>query len=214
VSKESENSLQLRVDELKLRIRELNDPKGDAFRCGMDYKMSSEGPILSFSMFNVSTEIIYPELIARDVRNGKILNTAYQALICYYLETSSSSPHSHQEKNNWISFADLPDGRFYNQAFQGYTGNKLAVVIESDISKFSNIAKKLDGLILDIGDMAYQFLTLPKVPVAVVFWRGDEEFSSNCKILFNQTVSNHLPTDACAIIGSMLTQAILKHFNN
>jgi len=212
VSKDSDNSLQLRINELKLSISELNDPKGDASRCGMDYKETSDGPVLSFSIFNVPAEIKYPELIARDVIEGKILNIAYQALICYYLVTSAATPKFHQVKNNWISFADLPDGRFYNQAFQGYTGNKLAAAMDTDLSKFSNIALQLEGSILDIGDVAYKFMILPKVPVAVVCWGGDDEFPSNYKILFDETVRNFLPTDACAIIGSMLTQAILKKF--
>ena len=214
MSQESDNLLQIRIDELKLRIRELDDPKGDAFRCGLDYKEISGVPILSFSIFNIQAEIKYPELIARDVRDGKNLNTAYQALVCYYLVTSAASSFTHQVENNWVSFADLPDGRFYNQAFQGYTGNMLAAPIESDIHKFSDIALQLNGSILDIGDVAYQFLIFPKVPVVVVYWGGDEEFPSNCKILFDETVCNYFPTDACAIIGSMLTQAILKQFNN
>lgn len=213
MSKESDNSLQLRIEELKIRIRELDDPKGDAFRCGMEYKETSGEKILSLSIFNNQAEIRYPELIARDIHEGKVLNNTYQALVCYYLVTSAASS-SHRVKNNWVSFADLPDGRFYNQAFQGYTGNMLVAPIKFDTKRFSNIALQLNGSNLDIGDVAYQFMVLPKVPVAVVYWGGDEEFPSNCKILFEGTVCNYLPIDACAIIGSILTQTILKHIIN
>ena len=214
MSKESDILLQLRIDELKISIRNLDDPKGDAFRCGMDYKENLGDPVLSFSIFNIPVEIKYPELIARDVCDGRIINTAYQALICYNLVTSASFPPNHKKENNWISFADLPDGRFYNQAFQSYTGNKLAAPIESDINKFSDVALQMNGSILEFGDVAYRFFVLPKIPVAIVFWRGDDEFPSSCKILFDELVGYHLPTDACAIVGSMLTQAIIKNLKN
>jgi len=214
VNDASDSLLQIKIEQLRKRIREADNPKGDALRCGMDYSEISGMPILSFLIFNQPVEINYPELVVRDVCNGNSLNTAYQALVCYYLNTSATFSIGFQVEKKWVSFADLPDGRFYNPSFQGYTGNKLAAIIESDIQKFSNIALQFNGSILDIGDVAFKFLALPKVPVGIVFWRGDEEFPSNCQILFDATVSKHLPTDTCAVLGSMLTQMILKQMNN
>ena len=66
---------------------------------------------------------------------------------------------------------------------------------------------------MEVGNASYKFIALPKVPLAVVFWCGDEDFPPSCKILFDSSVSKFLPTDACAILGSMLTQKILKHLN-
>ncbi len=43
---------------------------------------------------------------------------------------------------------------------------------------------------------------LPSVPV---YWMGDDEFPPSYKILFEDTTDYHLPTDACAILASMLT---------
>ena len=214
MSEASDNLLKVRIEQLRTELKEMDDPKGNAFRCGMEYREISGTPHLSFLIFNLPVEIKYPELVVRDVYNGKSLNTAYQALVCYYLVTSARASIGHHLESKWVSFADLPDGRFYNQSFQGYTGNRLAAQIESDKKKFSQIAMQMKGSALGIGDVGYQFLALPRVPVGVVFWGGDEEFPSNCQFLFNSNVSKHLPTDTCAILGSMLTQMILKQMEN
>ncbi len=214
MSEASDSYLQVRIEQLRIKIRERNDPLGDTFRCGMNYREISGMPILSFLIFNLAVEIAYPELVVRDGSDRKELNSAYQALVCYYLVTSASHPIRHQVENKWVSFADLPDGRFYNQAFQSYTGKKLAASIDSNLNRFTNYAMQMKGSILGIGDVAYQFLVLPKVPVGVVYWSGDEEFPASCQILFDATVSLHLPTDTCAIVGSMLTQMILKHMED
>jgi hypothetical protein len=151
-------------------------------------------------------------LIVIGIDSGSNLSTANQALVCYYLATSLSSDDS-SKKGKWISFADLPNGRFYNKAFQGYTGNELVSSIASDQTKFSKVSIQLNGFPMDVGDTSYRFNALPKVPLAIVFWRGDEDFPSSCKILFDSSVSFYLPTDACAILGSMLTQKILKYLD-
>lgn len=213
MSRESDDLLQAKINELNSQLLMLNDPKVIASRCGMDLK-DSEGTCLSLTLFTTPVEIRFPELVARDVRNGQVISMALQALLCYYMVTTTNSSLSTDLENKWVSFSDLQDGRFYNQAFQGYTGNILALPIACDINRFSEVATKMDGKKQDLGDLSYQFQVLPKVPVAVIFWKGDEEFPPNCSILFKKNVNNYLPTDACAIVGSMLAQSIIKQLKN
>ena len=60
------------------------------------------------------------------------------------------------------------------------------------------------------GDAALEFQILPKVSILVVFWLGDEDFPSTFQILFDAATSHFLPTDVCAIVGSMLTRKLIK----
>ena len=110
----------------------------------------------------------------------------------------------------WISFSELPDGRFYNQAYQGYTGGKLAQAFGDDFDLFCQVAENIDGKrVYLLGDAAYEYSVFPHVSVLLVTWRGDEDFSATYQILFDANVSHHLPTDACAIIGSNLTGRLI-----
>lgn len=212
MSKASDDLLQIRIDQLKGHLRILNDPKRIADCCGMDYSEFQSEPVYNLSFFNKPVEIKFPELILRDSLKKNTLGIAYQALGCYYMHTSVTNPAIRSAHNKWISFADLPDGRFYNQAFQGYTGDMLVPRIEVDLARFKKIALLNKGRNLEMGDVAFEFSALPKVSIAIVYWQGDEEFSSSCKLLFNDSVRFHLPTDACAILGSILTQMLLKQF--
>ena len=147
----------------------------------------------------------YPALIARDV-NGTELPVFIQSLLLYYFVTSNGAALS----GNWVTFADLPDGRMYAQAFQGYSGDQVAKVFGLNLPDFHYACKKAGGQPSDVADSSYHFMGLPRVPLMVSYWLGDEEFPSTCKVLFDSSACNYLPIDGCAIIGSMLVRNILN----
>ena len=129
-----------------------------------------------------------------------------QALILYYFATSNGTSLS----GNWVSFADLPDGRMYSQAFQGYTGDQVAKAIGSDIPMFHDRCEKAGGRLFGIADAAHLFQALPRVPLVLAHWQGEDEFPSSCKVLFDSAACNYLPIDGCAIIGNLLVKNVLR----
>ena len=129
-----------------------------------------------------------------------------QALILYYLNTSDGFPLS----GNWISFADLPDGRTYNAAFQGYTGDEIVRAFGPDLDGIKLACEVAGGKPLDIGDASFVFSLLPRFPMLVTYWLGDGDFPSSCKVLFDQSATHYLPIDGCAIAGSMLTKRLVS----
>jgi len=162
---------------------------------------------LQMQIWGTAVTICVPEFVAYDVENGKVLDTLTQALVAYYLHTADGiSPANH-----WIAFTELPDGRFYTQAFQGYTGRELAQTFGNDVARFEKTAVTLGGTANVLGDVAFRFQALPRVPMLVVCWQGDEDFPPSYKILFDAHTPHYLPTDACAILGSMLTRRLLTH---
>jgi hypothetical protein len=46
-----------------------------------------------------------------------------------------------------------------------------------------------------MADAAYSFEITPRIPVAVQFWNGDDEFPPESKILFDKTITEHLTPD-------------------
>jgi len=209
MNKTRDEQLGKRVEELKAYILNNNDPKGMAFRCGMDYFNEEEFAGFKFSFFDTTLKVSYPEMVITNAETCETLKLSSQALIFYHMVTSDGSPFI----GKWISFAELPEGKFYNQAFQGYSGDELAGFLGNDVTRFTSGSLKIGGTTLSFGDAAFQFMALPRVPIAVVFWKGDEEFHSNCKVLFDGSVGHYLPTDACAVLGSMLVQMIKGNQN-
>jgi hypothetical protein len=148
----------------------------------------------------------FPQLIAYDAQSSSEIGGSSLAMILYYFATCDGT----QPTGNWISFSELTDGRFYNQAFQGYTGGKLGQVLGNNFDLFCQAAERARGeRVYLLGDAAYQFYVLPKVSLLLITWQGDEEFNATYQVLFDETINHHLPTDASAITGSMLIGQVI-----
>jgi hypothetical protein len=147
----------------------------------------------------------FPELIARYEEAGEAVSVMNQALLLYYFNTADGAPLSGQ----WMSFSELPDGRFYNQAFQGYTGGQLARTFQNDQQSFEHAAQEANGSQRAFGAVSYAFQALPRVPILVVYWQGDEDFPASFQVLFDASASHYLPTDAYAILGSTITRRLI-----
>lgn len=146
------------------------------------------------------------DFTVRRADTGEEPSSFTQSLILTYLATADGTTPS----GRWVGFRDLPDGLFYAQAFQGYTGDRLVRELRGGVETFRRAAEALGGEPLEIGDAGYAFTVLPRVRLAVVYWEGDEEFPSQARVLFEDTAANYMPTDGLAILGSQLVGRILK----
>ena len=180
-----------------------------AERTGAKYQELNSG-IGEFRFMLVDTPLIvtYPEFRVFNDRNNE-LPSFHHAMVMYYFDSGSSFPTA----GKWVSFADLPDGRVYDSAFQGNTGNVLVKTFGLDIKSLQKVCEALQGKpVKGYGDLAYVIQALPRIPVLVNYWLGDEDFPSTSKLLFDQSVSRYLPTEACAILGGMLARKLIKGF--
>ena len=205
ISHPSKPALAIRVDELREALKQI-PVNLLAERTGASYQAIGPGRgEFRLSLFDSPTIVTYPGIIGVDAKDDE-LPLPFQAVLAYYFHTSDGASLTGQ----WVSFAELPDGRMYNQAFQGYSGNELVQTFEQDVDAFESACEKSGGVATLLGDAAYIFYALPRLPMAVNYWRGDEDFPSSCKILFDSSASHYLPTDVCAILGSMLTRKLIK----
>jgi hypothetical protein len=202
-----------RLAELRAKLLHC-DPYRLASNTGAIYEPEAQQDFITTSrgrfhltMWNRPVSITHPEFVAYDKDMEKPLQDFQQAVFLYYFAKSDGTLPA----GEWISFSELPDGRFYNQAFQGYTGQQLSKVFQSDLETFNQAAEKLGGhRVFQFGDSANVFSALPMVPLLVVAWMGDEDFPPAYQVLFDTCVSHHLPTDACAILGSSLTKRLIQ----
>lgn len=194
-----------RVEELRQTLVDA-DPYLLADRTGTVYSDEGESRgVFHLTLWGQDIQISYPGFSCWDTKSREALPLFNQAMLMYYFTTADGVPLTGQ----WISFAELPDGRFYNQAFQGYSGRALAQHFQNDRVGFQAASIKLDGAPYPIGDAAYIFRALPRVSLLAVIWLGDEEFPSTCQVLFDAAASHYLPTDAYAILGSTLTRRLI-----
>lgn len=198
------NALAQRVGELWAEVRE-QDTAVLSQNTGAVYIETGPG-LGEFRLPLWGQEIVltWPDFVGRSGVNGEPLPTFSQAVLAYYFHIADGSPLT----GKWIAFTELPDGQFYTQAFQGYTGQELVKAFGNDVGAFTRAAEKLGGRSETLGDAAFAFRVLPKVELLAVGWQGDEDFPPSYSVLFDTAVSHHLSTDACAILGSTLTRRL------
>lgn len=150
--------------------------------------------------------VSYPDFVAREAGHGQEAPVWVQSLVMYYLTAADGAPW----RGEWVSLRELPGGLFYERAFQGYSGDVLARAFGNDLARFAAAAAGAGGQRESLGDAAFSFLALPRVPVAIVYWLGDEDFPPSARVLFDAGVNHYLPTGALPLIGRRLCQLVLE----
>lgn len=178
-----------------------------ATRSGAQYKrLDKERGELRLPLWGQGHVIIYPDFIAYEEESGEISSPWRQALFLHYLRTADGKPLA----DRWVSLREIEGGEFYHRASQGYSGDRVARHFGNDVEAFKQAAERAGGERRDLGDVAYSFLALPRVPLVVVYWRGDEEFSPTARVLFDASAGHYLPVDLLSVLGSELCSRIIR----
>ena len=75
---------------------------------------------------------------------------------------------------------------------------------------FRASAEKLAGVPIAAGDAGMIFPVLPRVPVQLILWQGDEELPPESTILFDATISDYLPAEDIAVLSGMLVYRLIS----
>jgi len=177
-----------------------------AARSGAIYrKLGESHGELSLNYFDQAHVISYPQLQACEAATGKECSPGLLFLFLHYLHIADGTPPA----DRWISYRELPDGMFYSQAFQGYSGARLVQTFDNELGTFKEAATEAGGEELSLGDAAFMFQALPRLPLGVVYWLGDEEFAPYANVLFDASASHYLSTDGLAVLGRELCDKII-----
>jgi hypothetical protein len=129
--------------------------------------------------------------IDRISKNVQSLHDYFYLFIIHYLLKSEEI----EICNEWISEKDIPGGATFFRGPHEIPTNLISVRFNGDINEFRRICEELHGIPLNMADAAYVFKITPRIPVAVLYWGGDDEFPSESKILYDKTITRHLAPD-------------------
>jgi len=128
---------------------------------------------------------------------GEVPPISLRLLILHYLLTAVGAPLA----NRWAAFRDFPGGLGYNAAFDGRVNKRLAAVFGQRLAEFTEASRLLGGVPLDVGDAACAFDVFPRLRVAVVLYRGDDEFPASANLIFDAAADSYLPTEDLVVLG-------------
>jgi hypothetical protein len=162
---------------------------------------------IRFIFFTESVEIQIGESITITIEGqGKEVSLEEKIILCHYLlNTTGASP-----TGQWITFRQIPDGHFYDAAFQRRTRDPFLLSFGRNPQLYRDCAEKLGGSPAQNGDVGMTFRALPHVPVQLVLWQGDEELPPESTMLFDATISQYLPAEDIAVLSGMLVYRLIR----
>jgi hypothetical protein len=182
------------------------DPVVLAARTGTCFTRSNEGEgRFTFEYLGQTYYVTYPQFEARDAQTGEEVWPGLRFLFLHYFQKADGT----RPADRWIAYRELPDGMFYFHAFQGYTGTRLVKTFQNDMARFKKAASLAGGEALSHGDGGYFFRPLPRVPLAVIYWVGDDEFPPDASVLFDASAGHFLSMDGLAVLGRELCSKII-----
>lgn len=123
--------------------------------------------------------------------NTKSLHDYFLLFIIHYLLKSKEIEIS----NEWISEKDIPGGTTFFRGPHEIPTNLISHRFNNNINGFNNRCEQLHGIPLNMADSSYGFQIAPRIPVSVLYWRGDDDFPAESKILYDRTITEHLASD-------------------
>ena len=112
-----------------------------------------------------------------------------------------------------VSVEKLDPGGFFFRGSHRLTVEKLEQAFGRDPQRLHGAGRRFDATPQAFGDASIELLVLPRIPLTLIVWAGDEEFSARASILFDQTASAHLALDVLYAAATLTINAIVTAAN-
>lgn len=143
--------------------------------------------------------------------DGQISTNAYinpwiEILLLHYVRTSGKGKPSGQ----WVSFSELKSAMVKSASFHRDCEEPLRELLDKD-------PKGVEGFLIRLGarreavegcPSAWYIKALPKIPVLILYWPGNDDGPSQVKILFDRTADRFLDVESLIFLFEGLVNLI------
>ncbi|HSB04591.1 MAG TPA: DUF3786 domain-containing protein [Thermodesulfobacteriota bacterium] len=119
------------------------------------------------------------------------LPSFFHLMVLAYLTEAKEIKPTH----TWVSEKDLLGGSTFFRGLHQIHVKGLEDLYGKDPVAFLKAGKRLGGSEILYGDKGFALEVFPKVPLAYVLWKEDEEFPPRIGVLFDSSIQSHLPLD-------------------
>jgi hypothetical protein len=182
------------------------DVAGQARRLGGSVQEQEDGTrTVRFFFMGAAHHIRLPEgTVSRG--DGAPVGVFSEILILHLLLSHTGRPPA----GRWIAFADIPDGLLYAGVYDKRTSRRLARALSGADDLLAAAAGRLGGKEAALGgDTSVVVEPFVGVPVGIVFWRGDDDFSPAVTFLYDRTITGILPAEDIVVLTQCLTEEII-----
>lgn len=143
-------------------------------------------------------------------RDGAILpdteNKWIKILLLYYIRTRGKGSFT----GEWISFSDIRGGLVKTTTFQRDCESPLKEIFDRDAEQAIKVLERLGGKRIEgyPSDISLIIDLLPKVRILILYSRGDDEFPSSLKILFDAITPEFLDVESIIFLIEGLVHTV------
>ncbi|TAN44259.1 MAG: DUF3786 domain-containing protein [Nitrospirae bacterium] len=120
-------------------------------------------------------------------------------IICDYVRRQGRKPLT----GEWIALGNFPHTASHVKAFQSNAEKKITGTFKKDFEGLKRRCANMGGIEIEgkiKADYTGRFDLLPNVPLYLLFWKADEEFDPDCKILFDSGAEDHIDIEYLAYL--------------
>lgn len=165
--------------------------------------------VFSLQFLNQELRITWPDLRVLSGKSGEEITIQQQILLLHYIHGAWSSSGA-EPTGDWISFQEIPDGRFYLDAFHRRAKIPLVQAFGETPERLVTLASQAYGARpFDQGDASVVVQVLPRISLALILWKGDDEFPPEGNILFDRNVIGMLSAEDIAWLAGMVVYPLI-----
>ncbi len=163
-------------------------------------------PAISIRFINREHLIQFePEVEVVLQNNGDPVPLPEKILILHYLLTARGD----SLKRNLITFRQVPEGPFYYSAFLKRARDPLVRTFGAEPQRLLDCGSRLGAVPDTLGDVSITLKPLPRIPVTIVLWDGDDELPPEGNLLFDESIVSYLPTEDIAVLSGMIVYRLI-----
>ncbi len=172
-------------------------------------KDEAGGKRLMLDFLNRPVVISWPDLEFTYGDSAEDLQIQQKVLLVHYLSGAWASKGA-PVTGEWIAYQEVPDGRFYLDAFVKRAKNPLLQGFGEHPERLEALAARAFGAeSSDHGDVSVVIRALPLVPMVLLIWKGDEEFPPEGNILFDRNISQLFSAEDIAWLAGMAVYPLI-----
>jgi hypothetical protein len=162
--------------------------------------------VITLEYLNRTYQVILPDMQISLKESGVNVDLRDKILILHYLLRAEGTPLSHTA----IAYQELSEGGVYYPSFFQRSIRPLIDHFGLSPERMIECAKVLGGIRTAFGDAAVTIPAFSRVPITLVLWKGDEEFSPNGSILFDRSILDYLSAEDINVLCQTIVWKLIK----
>ncbi|MFC2005482.1 DUF3786 domain-containing protein [Chloroflexota bacterium] len=189
------------------KLVKIDDIEQQCLKSGAQYQVIDSKKQIVIQYLNQSYVITFPDIEISSAGSATGVPVRDRVLILHYLISAKGTPTA----NKLITFRELPEGKIYHPTFAKRTSQPILNYFGKEPNILVAAGEKLGGCKVDYGDMAVTISAFSRVPITIILWLGDEEFTPQGNVLFDASISDYLSTEDITVLCETITWRLINY---